>query len=250
MFPKTTYPDNLHALLLTASKGNALPLWQAVPLAAALAALPAGTLRNDFPLPQPPEEQLRGTAVSDEAGAVYRLCALLFRLLSGRDLPERDSLANRRSDGGRSLPCRRGGPVPSTGPGTPVGTCPPIPEQRRSYIRYGGGGGTRERPNPAWPVPSWNCGGVRWQNHPLGISCHFRTAAGFVPSAVPVGYQGGKPPPLPGGTGMGNCARHGSPLPLRHSRRWDQPFAGLSLASSAGADPGSGRRRAGFYAGS
>lgn len=97
MFPKTTYPDNLHALLLTASEGNALPLWQAVPLAAALAALPAGTLRNDFPLPQPPEEQLRGTVVPDETGAVYRLCALLFRLLSGRDLPERAGLADRRS---------------------------------------------------------------------------------------------------------------------------------------------------------
>ena len=97
MFPKTTYPDEMRALLLTASEGNALPLWQAVPLTAALAALPAGTLRDYFPLPQPPEEQLRGTASPEETGAVYRLCALLVRLLSGKEMPERTGPSDRRA---------------------------------------------------------------------------------------------------------------------------------------------------------
>lgn len=97
MFPKTTYPDEMRALLLTASEGNALPLWQAVPLTSALAALPAGTLRDYFPLPQPPEEQLRRTASSEETGAVYRLCALLVRLLSGKEMPERTGPSDRRA---------------------------------------------------------------------------------------------------------------------------------------------------------
>ena len=97
MFPKTTYPDEMRALLLTASEGNALPLWQAVPLTAALAALPAGTLRDYFPLPQPPEEQLRRTASPEETGAVYRLCALLVRLLSGKEMPERTGPSDRRA---------------------------------------------------------------------------------------------------------------------------------------------------------
>lgn len=97
MFPKTTYPDEMRALLLSASEGSALPLWQAAPTTAALAALPAGTLRDHFPLPQPPEEQLRRTASSEEAGAVYRLCALLVRLLSGKELPERTGPADRRA---------------------------------------------------------------------------------------------------------------------------------------------------------
>lgn len=97
MFPKTTCPDEMRALLLTASEGNALPLWQAVPLTAALAALPAGTLRDYFPLPQPPEEQLRRTASPEETGAVYRLCALLVRLLSGKEMPERTGPSDRRA---------------------------------------------------------------------------------------------------------------------------------------------------------
>ena len=97
MFPKTTYPDEMRALLLTASEGNALPLWQAVPLTSALAALPAGTLREYFPLPQPPEEQLRRTASPEETGAVYRLCALLVRLLSGKEMPERTGPSDRRA---------------------------------------------------------------------------------------------------------------------------------------------------------
>lgn len=97
MFPKTTYPDEMRALLLTATEGNALPLWQAVPLTAALAALPAGTLRDYFPLPQPPEEQLRRTASPEETGAVYRLCALLVRLLSGKEMPERTGPSDRRA---------------------------------------------------------------------------------------------------------------------------------------------------------
>ena len=97
MFPKTTYPDEMRALLLTASEGNALPLWQAVTLTSALAALPAGTLRDYFPLPQPPEEQLRRTASSEETGAVYRLCALLVRLLSGKEMPERTGPSDRRA---------------------------------------------------------------------------------------------------------------------------------------------------------
>ena len=97
MFPKTTYPDEMRALLLSASEGNALPLWQAAPLTAALAALPAGSLRDYFPLPQPPEEQLRRTSLSEETGAVYRLCALLVRLLSGKELPERTGPADRRA---------------------------------------------------------------------------------------------------------------------------------------------------------
>lgn len=97
MFPKTTYPDEMRALLLSASEGSALPLWQAAPLTTALAALPAGTLRDYFPLPQPPEEQLRRTVSSEETGAVYRLCALLVRLLSGKELPERTGPADRRA---------------------------------------------------------------------------------------------------------------------------------------------------------
>lgn len=97
MFPKTTYPDEMRALLLSASAGKVLPLWQAAPLTAALAALPAGTLRDDFPLLQPPEEQLRRASLSEETGAVYRLCALLVRLLSGQELPERIGLADRRA---------------------------------------------------------------------------------------------------------------------------------------------------------
>ena len=108
MFPKTTYPDEMRALLLTASEGNALPLWQAVPLTSALAALPAGTLRDYFPLPQPPEEQLRRTASSEETGAVYRLCALLVRLLSGKEMPERTEALFRLLDRGLRLePTRR-----------------------------------------------------------------------------------------------------------------------------------------------
>ena len=97
MFPKTAYPDDMRALLLSASDGNTLPLWQAASLTAALAVTPAGTLRAYFPLPQPPEEQLRGAVPSEEAGAVYRLCALLVRLLSGRELPGRAGPAERRA---------------------------------------------------------------------------------------------------------------------------------------------------------
>lgn len=97
VFPKTTYPVDLRALLSTASEGSSLPLWQAAPLTAALAAMPARALQNAFPLPQPPEEQLRGTAACEETGAVYQLCALLFRLLSGRGLLERAGLADHRA---------------------------------------------------------------------------------------------------------------------------------------------------------
>lgn len=97
MFPKTTYPDEIRALLLSASAGKVLPLWQAAPLTAALAALPAGTLRDDFPLLQPPEEQLRRASLSEETGAVYRLCALLVRLLSGKEMPERTGPSDRRA---------------------------------------------------------------------------------------------------------------------------------------------------------
>ena len=97
MFPKTTYPDEMRALLLSASEGNALPMWRAVPLTAALAALPAGTLRDYFPQSQPPEEQLQRTAPSEETGAIYRLCALLVRLLSGKELPEKTGLSERRA---------------------------------------------------------------------------------------------------------------------------------------------------------
>lgn len=97
MFPKTTYPDDMRALLRSALEGDALPLWQAAPLTAALAAVPAGTLREYFALPRPPEEQLRGAVPPEEAGAVYRLCALLVRLLSGKELPEWTGTAERRA---------------------------------------------------------------------------------------------------------------------------------------------------------
>lgn len=97
MFPKTAYPDHMHALLLSASKGRQLPLWQAAPLTAALAAVPALTLREYFPLLRPPEEQLRRAAPSEEPGAVYRLCALLVRLLSGKELQRTAGPADRRA---------------------------------------------------------------------------------------------------------------------------------------------------------
>lgn len=86
MFPKTECPDDMYALLLSVSKGSTLPLWQAAPLVAAFANVSAPALRAYFPMLQPPEEQLRGSAPPEEAGAVYRLCALLIWLLSGKEL--------------------------------------------------------------------------------------------------------------------------------------------------------------------
>lgn len=97
MFPKTAYPDDLHALLLSISEGRTLPLWQAAPLTASLAAVPAETLREYFPPLQPPEEQLRGAALSEEPAAVYRLCGLLVRLLSGKALQRTAGPAERRA---------------------------------------------------------------------------------------------------------------------------------------------------------
>lgn len=96
MFPKTTYPDDIRALLLSAVPGARIPLWQAAPLTAALAAAPVPTLPDRLALPLPPEEQLHGP-VPGEAGAVYRLCALLVRLLSGADLPRTAGAAERRT---------------------------------------------------------------------------------------------------------------------------------------------------------
>lgn len=97
MFPKTTCPNDIHALLLSASEGTPLPLWQAAPLTAALATVPASTLREYFPLLQSPEEQLRRTASPEEPAAVYRLCALLVHLLSGKELQGAAGPADRRA---------------------------------------------------------------------------------------------------------------------------------------------------------
>lgn len=96
MFPKTTYPDDISARLLAAVPGEHIPLWQAAPLMAALAAAPVLILPDRLALPLPPEEQLNGSALG-EAGAVYRLCALLVRLLSGGDLPQTVGAAERRT---------------------------------------------------------------------------------------------------------------------------------------------------------
>ena len=96
MFPKTTYPDDIRALLLSAVPGARIPLWQAAPLTAALAAAPVRILPDRLALPLPPEAQLHGSAPG-EAGAVYRLCALLVRLLSGAELPQTAGTAERRA---------------------------------------------------------------------------------------------------------------------------------------------------------
>ena len=96
MFPKTTYPDDIRARLLAAVPGTRVPLWQAAPLTAALAAAPVLLLPSSLALPLPPEEQLHGPAPG-ETGEVYRLCALLVRLLSGADLPQTAGAMERRA---------------------------------------------------------------------------------------------------------------------------------------------------------
>ena len=97
MFPKTTYPDNIRSLLLSAVPGKRIPLWQAAPLTAALTAAPVLALPEPLALPLPPEERLHGSAGTEEAGDVYRLCALLVRLLSGADQPQAAGAMERRA---------------------------------------------------------------------------------------------------------------------------------------------------------
>lgn len=98
MFPKTAYPDALQVLLQRAAEGSPIPLWQAGPLTAALAAMPGPLmLPEELSLPLPPEERLRGETARGEPGLVYLLCALLARLLSGTKLPELTGTVDRRA---------------------------------------------------------------------------------------------------------------------------------------------------------
>lgn len=254
MFPKTTYPDEMRALLLTASEGNALPLWQAVPLTAALAALPAGTLRDYFPLPQPPEEQLRRTASPEETGAVYRLCALLVRLLSGKEMPERTGPSDRRAVL-RTLAAE---------------ACPAGEEALFRLLDRG----LRLEPTRRFPDRDALLPALREAEEEVNARvrpglCFRGTAGVFAGKTLPLAPPltlGRQPdlcqlifPPDTRGVSRRHCRVElvwGSVLITDlHSRYGtaaggERPFAGLPLAPPAGTVPGSGRRRAGLCAGS
>ena len=109
LLPKTTFPDTEQPLLFLLQKRGVLPLWAAgqlvdrliertgrVPLPAGpeqvllsplgtdIRILPGGRSGQGAYLP--PETRLSPERITDGPEAVYRLCALLFHLLSGRML--------------------------------------------------------------------------------------------------------------------------------------------------------------------
>ena len=117
LLPKTTFPDTEQPLLFLLQKRGVLPLWAAgqlvdrliertgrVPLPAGpeqVLLSPLGTDIRIFPGVRsgqgaylPPETRLSPERLTDGPEAVYRLCALLFHLLSGRILSV-ESLARR-----------------------------------------------------------------------------------------------------------------------------------------------------------
>ena len=120
LLPKTTYPDTYQPLLSLLQKGGTLPLWAAGRLTDRLAeragqeGLPAGPEQvllspsgaDIRVLPGastgqgaylPPEARLDPARPMDGPEAVYRLCVLLFHLLSGRALAV-EGLRARRAD--------------------------------------------------------------------------------------------------------------------------------------------------------
>ena len=120
LLPKTTFPDTEQPLLFLLQKRGVLPLWAAgqlvdrliertgrVPLPAGpeqVLLSPLGTdirilpgVRTGQGAYLPPETRLSPERLTDGPEAVYRLCALLFHLLSGRILSV-ESLRARRAD--------------------------------------------------------------------------------------------------------------------------------------------------------
>lgn len=120
LLPKTTFPDTEQPLLSHIQKRGALPLWAAGQLVDRLiertgrVPLPAGPeqvllsplgmnirilpgVRSGQGAYLPPETRLNPERLTDGPEAVYRLCALLFHLLSGRILSV-ESLRARRAD--------------------------------------------------------------------------------------------------------------------------------------------------------
>ena len=120
LLPKTTFPDTEQPLLSLLQKRGALPLWAAgrivdklierighTPLPAGpeqVLLSPLGTdirilpgVRSGQGAYLPPETRLSPERLTDGPEAVYRLCALLFHLLSGRILSV-ESLRARRAD--------------------------------------------------------------------------------------------------------------------------------------------------------
>lgn len=120
LLPKTTYPDTYQPLLSLLQKRGALPLWAAGRLTDRLAervgreGLPAGPeqvllsppgtdirvlpgVRSGQGAYLPPEARLNPARPMDGPEAVYRLCTLLFHLLSGSPLSV-EGLRARRAD--------------------------------------------------------------------------------------------------------------------------------------------------------
>ena len=120
LLPKTTFPDTEQPLLFLLQKRGVLPLWAAGQLVDRLIErtgrmpLPAGPeqvflsplgtdirilpgVRSGQGAYLPPETRLSPERLTDGPEAVYRLCALLFHLLSGRILSV-ESLRARRAD--------------------------------------------------------------------------------------------------------------------------------------------------------
>ena len=120
LLPKTTFPDTEQPLLFLLQKRGVLPLWAAGQLVDRLIErtgrmpLPAGPeqvllsplgtdirilpgVRSGQGAYLPPETRLSPERITDGPEAVYRLCALLFHLLSGRILSV-ESLRARRAD--------------------------------------------------------------------------------------------------------------------------------------------------------
>ncbi len=120
LLPKTTYPDTYQPLLSLLQKRGALPLWAAGRLTDRLAervgreGLPVGPeqvllsppgtdirilpgVRSGQGAYLPPEARLNPARPMDGPEAVYRLCTLLFHLLSGSPLSV-EGLRARRAD--------------------------------------------------------------------------------------------------------------------------------------------------------
>lgn len=120
LLPKTTYPDTYQPMLSLLQKRGALPLWAAGRLTDRLAervgreGFPAGPeqvllsppgtdirilpgVRSGQGAYLPPEARLSPERPMDGPEAVYRLCALLFHLLSGSPLSV-EGLRARRAD--------------------------------------------------------------------------------------------------------------------------------------------------------
>ena len=178
----------------------------------------------------PPETRLSPERITDGPEAVYRLCALLFHLLSGRILSV-ESLRARRADLRSGL----------LGIGLEMGAETAL----LALLDHG----LRLEPSRRFPDPEalrtamgevqtilnqaaqarlcleGDSGAVCWcAVHAPHIFSNW-TPAGGMPDPVLSPCTRREPPPLPGGVGLGGSAGHRSGFPLWDIFEWDQVAA-------------------------